>query len=57
MNVVVQSLDNSKIYPSYAPEHKDSVMAFYADLVAKGSISGYVIRFDNGDVMAEGKVL
>jgi hypothetical protein len=57
MNVVVQNLDNSQIHPSYAPEHKDSVMAFYSDLVAKGSISGYVIRFDNGSVVAEGKVL
>jgi len=57
MRVTVQYSDGSKIYPSYAPEHKDSVMAFYADLVAKDSISGYVIQFDNGDVMAEGKVL
>jgi hypothetical protein len=57
MNVTVQQLDNSKIYPSYAPEHKDTVMAFYADLVAKGSISGYVIRFGNGSVVAEGSVL
>jgi hypothetical protein len=57
MNVVVQHLDGSKIYPSYAPEHSATVMEFYSDLVSKGSISGYVIRFDNGDVMADGKVL
>jgi len=57
MNVVVQNLDNSQIFPSYAPEHKEAVKSFYSDLVAKGSISGYVIRFDNGSVVAEGKVL
>jgi len=57
MNVVVQQLDNSKIYPSYSPEHKDSVVSFYSNLVATKKISGYVIRFDNGDVMAEGNVL
>jgi len=57
MNVTVQHLDGSKIHPSYSPEHSATVMAFYSDLVAKGSISGYVIRFDNGDVMAEGNVL
>ncbi len=57
MNVVVQQLDNSKIYPSYAPEHKEAVKSFYSNLVATKKISGYVIRFDNGDVMAEGNVL
>ena len=57
MNVVVQNLDGSKIYPSYAPEHSASVMQFYSDLVSKNTISGYVIVFDDGSVMADGKVL
>ncbi len=57
MNVTVQQLDNSKIYPSYSPEHATQVKAFYSNLVATKAISGYVIRFDNGDVMAEGNVL
>lgn len=57
MNVVVQHLDGSKIYPSYSPEHSATVMEFYSDLVSKGTISGYVITFDDGSVMADGKVL
>lgn len=57
MNVTVQQLDGSKIYPSYSPEHATEAKAFYANLVATKKISGYVIRFDNGDVMAEGNVL
>lgn len=57
MNVSVQNLDGSKIHPSYAPEHATQVKAFYSNLVATKAISGYVIRFDNGDVMAEGMYL
>lgn len=58
MNVSVQNLDGSKIHPSYAPEHKDSVVAFYNDLLkTKKAIAGFTIRFDNGDVMAEGMYL
>lgn len=57
MNVSVQNLDGTQIYPSYSPEHKDSVMAFYANLMATKKISGYVIRFDNGESMADGQVL
>lgn len=57
MNVTVQALDGSKIYPSYSPEHATEVKAFYANLVLGGGISGYVIRFDNGTVIAEGQVL
>ena len=57
MNVSVQNLDGSKIHPSYAPEHATQVKAFYSNLVATKKISGYVIRFANGDVMAEGMYL
>ena len=57
MNVSVQHLDGSKIFPSYSPEHKDSVVAFYNDLVATKKISGFTIRFDNGDFLAEGLYL
>ena len=57
MNVSVQNLDGTKIYPSYSPEHATQVKAFYSNLVATKTISGYVIRFDNGDVVAEGMYL
>ncbi len=57
MNVVVQYADGSKIYPSYSPDHKDSVISFYADVLAKGQIAGYVITFDDGSVKAQGQVL
>lgn len=57
MNVTVQHLDGSKIYPSYAPEHKEQGIAFYADLLANGTISGYVITFDDGSSVSGGLVL
>ncbi len=57
MNVVVQYADGSKIYPAYASEHKDSVIAFYSDVLSKGHIAGYVITFDDGSVKAQGQVL
>jgi hypothetical protein len=57
MNVTVALLSGESIYPVYSPEHKDSVMAFYANAKAKGEIAGYIIRFDNGNMIAEGQVL
>jgi hypothetical protein len=57
MKVTVQLLDGKQIHPIFAPDHTNTVKAFYADLFAKHEIAGYVILFDNGDVLAEGKVL
>ena len=57
MKITVNLLDGKQIHPIYAPEHKDTVTKFYADLMAKNEIKGYVILFDNGDVMAQGEVL
>jgi hypothetical protein len=57
MNVKVMLLSGESINPVYAPEHKDSVMAFYADKKRNNEILGYVITFDNGSVIAEGQVL
>ncbi len=57
MNVVVQQLDGSKIYPSYAPEHESEVLSFYASKVINGEIQGYVITYDDGRVKAQGQVL
>ena len=57
MRVTVQNLDGSKIYPAYSPEHKESVMAFYANAVATKQIDGYVITFADRSVVAEGSVL
>ena len=57
MKVTVALLDGKQIHPGYSPEHTDTVKGFYADLFAKGEIAGYVILFDNGDVLAQGQVL
>lgn len=57
MNVVVQALDGSKIYPSYSPDHKASVTEFYANKMANNEIAGYIIRFDDEAMIAEGRVL
>lgn len=43
MNMEIILKDGSYIYPSYAPEHKASVIAFYKDLYEKGEITGWGI--------------
>lgn len=43
MNLEIILKDGSSIYPSYAPEHKDSVIAFYKDRYEKGLITGWAI--------------
>jgi len=57
MRVTVALLDGTQIHPVYAPDHTESIKAFYANLFAKNEIAGYVILFDNGDVLAQGQVL
>lgn len=57
MKITVALLDGKQLHPVYAPEHKETVTAFYADLYTKKEIAGYVILFDNGDVLAQGQVL
>ncbi len=43
MNLEIILKDGSTIYPSYAPEHRDSVKAFYMNLFDKGEIIGWAI--------------
>ncbi len=50
MNVVVNLVDGKNLNLSFDPFHKDTVMAFYDDLFAKGSINAFSITFNNGDV-------
>ena len=57
MKITVNLLDGKQIHPIYAPEHKNTVTKFYADLMANSEIKGYVIQFDDGSVMAQGEVL
>lgn len=56
MNVVIKYGNGSTLNPSYAPEHKDSVVQFYRELIAKNEVSSVVITMDNGEVitMVEG---
>jgi hypothetical protein len=57
MKVKVVLLNGEEIHPIYAPEHKDSVMSFYSEKKRNNEILGYVIMFDDGNVVAEGQVL
>ena len=57
MNVTVALNDGSQIYPSYAQEHKDSVLEFYNNAVANHLITGYIARLDDGSVHTSGLVL
>jgi hypothetical protein len=45
MNMEIILKDGTTIYPSYDPEHKDSVVKFYKDLYAKGLITGWGILY------------
>lgn len=45
MNMEIELLDGTFIYPSYAPEHKDSVIRFYKALYAEGAITGWTISY------------
>jgi hypothetical protein len=44
MNIEVILKDGSKIYPSYDPEHRKTVLAFYQDIFEKGEIIGWAVR-------------
>lgn len=59
MNVLVMNNDGKTINPVFEPTPTNlvHVKQFYVDLFAKGEIAGYVIRYDNGDIVAEGQVL
>jgi hypothetical protein len=57
MNVVVALNDGSQIYPSYAPDNTNSILAFYSEAVSTNQIAGYVATFNDGSVVAEGQVL
>lgn len=41
MTIEVILKDGTSIFPSFDPEHKDSVVAFYKDMYAKGLITGW----------------
>jgi hypothetical protein len=43
MNLEIILNDMTKIYPSYDPEHKESVIAFYKARFEEGSIAGWAI--------------
>jgi hypothetical protein len=43
MNMEIILLDGTSIYPSYAHEHKDSVIEFYKARLDEGLITGWAI--------------
>lgn len=43
MNLEIILKDGTSIYPSYDPEHKVSVIAFYKEMFDKGQITGWAI--------------
>lgn len=49
MNVVVTLANGETINPVYAPEHKDSVIAFYQNLVNDHKAMSVRITMDNGE--------
>lgn len=50
MNVEITNADGSTLNPVYSPEHKDSVIAFYQELVNNHKAMSVRITMDNGEV-------
>ena len=57
MNVVVALNNGEKIYPSYSAESANDVLSFYSLAVVNSEIAGFVAKFNDGSVIAEGYVL
>jgi hypothetical protein len=51
MNVLITNTDGTTTNPVYAPEHKDSVIRFYKELIGNRKIGRVVITMDNGEVI------
>jgi hypothetical protein len=51
MNVEVTLNDNSKIYPSYDPQHKAEVIGFYTKAYWNLMIQGYRITLSDGSII------
>ena len=51
MLVEIINADGSTLSPVFAPEHQESVVAFYSDLVANNKVMSVKITFDNGRVL------
>lgn len=58
MNVVVTLNDGKTINPIFepTPRNLESVKAFYIDLVEKNEIYHFSITYDNGEVLAMGRL-
>ncbi len=54
MLVNVTNLDGTTTPYGYAPEHEVTAVKFYSDLLAKFEIRGFVIRDNNGNLIARG---
>ena len=54
MNVEVTLNDNTKIYPSYAPEHKAEVIGFYTKEYWANKIQGFKATLNDGSIVAIG---
>lgn len=51
MNVEIINADGSTLNPVYSPEHREAVVAFYADLIQNNKVMSVKITFDDGEVL------
>lgn len=54
MNVAITQNDGSKIFPSYAPEHKEAILTFYKNLTESYQITNYHITDNDGKTVGLG---
>jgi hypothetical protein len=52
MSVLITYFNGETINPVYAPEHKDSVIRFYKELIGSRKISSAVVTLDSGEVIS-----
>jgi hypothetical protein len=54
MTVEVMLNNGSKIYPGYAPDHKEEVIGYYTNLYWKSKIQWFKVTLDSGEIIAMG---
>jgi hypothetical protein len=52
MNLEITLNDGSKLYPSFDPEHKETILTFYRNQWLSKQIQAYIIRDNQKRILA-----
>lgn len=51
MNVLIKYANGETLNPVYSPEHRESVISFYEDMIANHMAMSITITMDDGEVI------